>query len=369
MIQLVSMSKYKFKIGNRWVGSGHPCLVVAEMSANHCQDFAKAVAIIKAAKTVGADAIKLQTYTPDTLTIKNDQPWFQVGGKDNPKSWHKQTFYDLYQKAYMPWDWQPKLQQLAHKLGLIFFSTPFDATAVDFLETLQVPAYKIASYECIDIPLLKRIASTKKPVIMSVGFATLPEIELSVKTLRAHGTKDLALLYCLTSYQTQGQPHRTNLQTMLDLGQRFNCVVGFSDNMGGIDIPALAAASGASIIEKHLIDKHTPKAFDDQFSLDTKEFKAMVDKIRWQEQVMGKVKYGPQTPEEKANLQFRRSLFIVKDIAKGEKFTPENIRSIRPGHGLAPKYYDQILGQIAAVNIPRGTPLAWKLIKRNVAAS
>lgn len=350
-----------FKIGKRWVGKGEPCFIIAEMSANHCQDYNKAVAIVKAAAKAGANAIKLQTYTPDTLTIQSEKKWFRVGGKDNPKAWQKQTFYDLYKKAYMPWDWQPRLQKLAHKLGLIFISTPFDSTAVDFLETLKVPAYKIASYECIDIPLLKRIASTKKPVIMSVGFATLPEIERSVKTLRAHGTKDLALLYCLTSYQKQGQPRRTNLKTMLDLGKRFNCVVGFSDNMGGIDIPALAAATGASIIEKHLIDRHTPQAVDDRFSLDVKEFKVMVDKIRWQETIMGQVKYGPQTAEEKANLQFRRSLFVVKDIAKGEKFTPENIRSIRPGYGLAPKFLDQVIGKTATKDITAGTPLSPKL--------
>lgn len=361
--------KVRFKISHHWIGKGQSCFIIAEMSANHCQSYAKAVAIIKAAKAAGANAIKLQTYTPDTLTISSDQKWFRVGGEDNPKSWHKQTFYDLYQQAYMPWDWQPKLQKLAYKLGLIFISTPFDATAVDFLETLQVPAYKIASYECIDIPLLKYIAKTRKPVIMSVGFATLKEIELSVKTLRAHGTKDLVILHCLTSYQKEGKTHQSNLRTMLDLGHRFNCIVGFSDNMGGIDIPALAAASGASIIEKHLIDRHSPKAFDDRFSLDMHEFKLMVDKIRWQEQVMGKIKYGPQTPEEITNLQFRRSLFVVKDIHKGDKFTLQNLRSIRPGYGLAPKYYDQILGQTAAVNIPRGTPLAWKLIKRNVASS
>lgn len=351
-----------FKIGKRWAGKGKPCFIIAEMSANHCQDYNKAVAIVKAAAKAGANAIKLQTYTPDTLTIQSEKKWFRVGGKDNPKAWQKQTFYDLYKKAYMPWDWQPRLQKLAHKLGLIFISTPFDSTAVDFLETLKVPAYKIASYECIDIPLLKRIASTKKSVIMSVGFATLPEIELSVKTLRAHGTKDLALLYCLTSYQKQGQPRRTNLQTMIDLGKRFNCVVGFSDNMGGVDIPALAAAAGASIIEKHLIDTHTPKALDDSFSLDMHEFKTMVDKIRWQEQILGQVKYGPQTPEEKANLQFRRSLFVVKDIAKGEKFTSANVRSIRPGYGIAPKFWDQFIGKKANRNISAGTPLNHKFL-------
>ena len=355
------MFKTRFKIGNKWIGAGEPCFIVAEMSANHCQNYQKAVAIIKAAKAAGADAIKLQTYTPDTLTIQSDKKWFQVAGKDNPKSWKKQTFYDLYQKAYMPWDWQPKLQQLAHKLGLIFISTPYDPIAVDFLETLKVPAYKIASYECIDIPLLGYIARTKKPVIMSVGFATLSEIELSVKTLRTHGTKSLALLHCLTSYQKDGKPQFTNLRTMLDLSHRLNCLTGFSDNMGGIDIPVLAAATGASIIEKHLIDKHTPKALDDQFSLDVKEFEAMVDRIRWQEQVLGTVKYGPQTPEEKANLQFRRSLFVIKNIAKGEKFTSINVRSIRPGYGLAPRFLDRVIGKTATKSITAGTPLTHKL--------
>lgn len=350
------------RIDNKTIGPGHPCFIIAEMSANHCQSYEKAVAIIKAATKAGADAIKLQTYTPDTLTIQSNKKWFRVGGKENPKSWQKQTFYDLYEKAYMPWDWQPQLQKLAHKLGLIFISTPFDATAVDFLETLKVPAYKIASYECIDIPLLKCIALTKKPVIMSVGFATLPEIELSVKTLRVHGTKNLALLHCLTSYQKDGKPHFTNLHTMLDLGQRFNCVVGFSDNMGGIDIPVLAAATGASIIEKHLIDRHTPQALDDSFSLNTHEFKLMVDKIRWQEQVMGKIKYGPQTAEEKANLQFRRSLFVVKNITRGEKFTQNNLRSIRPGYGVPPKFWDKFIGKKSNRNISAGTPLSHKFI-------
>ena len=196
---------------------------------------------------------------------------------------------------------------------------------------------------------------------MSVGFATLPEINLSVKTLRTNGTKDLALLYCLTSYQKSGKPQATNLRTMLDLRKHFKCLVGFSDNMGGIDIPVLAAAAGAAIIEKHLIDTHDPEALDDRFSLDTNEFKIMVDKIRFNEQIMGQIKYGPQTREEQANLQFRRSLFVVKDIAKGEKFTSGNVRSIRPGYGLAPKFLDQIIGKTATRNISAGTLLARKL--------
>lgn len=357
------MANSGFKIGKRWVREGDPCFIVAEMSANHCQSYQKAISIIKAAKTAGADAIKLQTYTADTLTINSDKKWFQVSGKKNPKNWHKKTFYDLYKQAYMPWNWQPKLQKLAHKLGLIFFSTPFDTTAVDFLETLKVPCYKIASYECIDIPLLKKIAKTKKPVIMSVGYATLPEIELSVATLRKYGTKDLAILHCLSSYQKDGKAAYTNMRTMLDIAKKFNCVAGFSDNMGGTGIPSLAASMGAAIIEKHFIDKHTAKAFDDQFSLDTNEFKKMVDKIRWQEQVMGKVKYGPQTPEEKYNLQFRRSLFVVANIKKGEKFTAKNIRSIRPGNGLAPKHFYEIIGKVSTKDIETGTPSSWKLIK------
>ncbi|PIS05295.1 MAG: pseudaminic acid synthase [Candidatus Buchananbacteria bacterium CG10_big_fil_rev_8_21_14_0_10_42_9] len=361
------MNKKSFAIktskGQKNVGFGFPCFIIAEMSANHEQDYDQAVAIIKAAAAAGADAVKLQTYTADTLTIDSDQEWFQVDGKDNPESWKNQSFYELYQKAYTPWEWHADLQKLAHELGLIFFSTPFDNSAVDFLEQLQVPCYKIASYEATDIPLLKKVAATCKPVILSVGFASLEEIELALKTLKDNGAKDVALLHCTASYSLEPKVENTHLATMLDLADRFNVVVGFSDNMGGIEVPALAAAKGASIIEKHLVINHDGKALDNTFSLDQKEFAKMVEKIREQEKVMGNISYGPRTKQEEGNKRFRRSLFAVQDIKKGEPFTPNNVRVIRPANGLPPKDYEKVLTKMAKSDIRRGTPLSWDLIK------
>ena len=419
------------KIGKREIGEGKPTFVVAEMSANHDQNFKKAVSIIKAAARAGADAIKLQTFTPDTMTIDSREKWFWVGGENNPKSWKGQTFYDLYKKAYTPWEWFPRLKKIAEDLGLVFFSTPFDVTAVDFLEKLKMPAYKIAAYESIDIPLLKRVAKTGKPIIVSVGFSTLDEVCLTVDSLRKFGAKDIVILQCTTSYKDKPIPNKTNLKTMLDYKKRFNVVAGLSDNMGGIEVPVLEALLGASVIEKHLVLKHG-KALDDRFSLDEKEFKEMVEEIRRnelkmnnilrltpvpeghtgsrfalkgkslfgtrtrpsngtglvfaghiisdqkrqeilraniklskrQETMLGKVKYGPQTPEEKYNRNFRRSLFVVADIKKGEKFSEKNVRSIRPGYGLAPKYFGEILKKIARVDIKKNTPLSLKLIKK-----
>ncbi len=348
--------------GKRRIGPGHPAFIIAEMSANHEQSFVKAKALVRAAAKAGADAIKLQTYTPDTMTIDSQKKWFFVGGKNNPKAWKNQTFYNLYQKAYTPWPWHKPLKQLAESLGLVFFSTPFDATAVDFLEDLHVPCYKIASYEATDIPLLKKVAATGKPVIMSVGFATLPEIEYSVGVLKKQGVKQLALLHCTTSYAESGNVSAANLSTVTDLAKRFEVVSGFSDNMGGTEIPALAAGLGASIIEKHFVINHG-KALDDRFSLDQKAFKKMVDVIRFQEKALGRAKYGPQTPSEKYNRHFRRSLFVVEDIKRGEKFSLKNVRGIRPAYGLETKFLDKIIGKKAATTIERGTPLTWNLIK------
>lgn len=353
----------RIKIGKRWIGDGEPCFIVAEVSANHQQKFDNAVAIIKAAAGAGADAVKLQTYTPDTITIDSDKKWFWVGGKDNPGIWKGKTFYELYKDAYTPWEWHAELKDMAEDLGLILFSTPLDSTAVDFLEKLDVPCYKIASYEATDIPLLKKVASTKKPVIISTGFATLKEIELSIKTLKANGAKDIIVLQCTTSYSDTHKTEATNLRTMLDMRQRFNVLSGFSDNMGGIEVPALAAAMGASVIEKHIVVNHDPKILDDRFSLDKNLFKKMVEGIRWQESAIGQVKYGPQTAAEKYNRRFRRSLFAVKDIKKGERFTAENIRSIRPAYGLETKFYDAVMGKRASKDIERGTPLSWNLIE------
>ena len=348
--------------GERIIGPGQPAFIVAEMSSNHNQDLERAKRIIDAAAQAGADAIKVQTYTPDTITMDSDKKWFWVGGEENPDSWKQKTFYQLYQKSYLPWDWHAELQTYSEKQGLMFFSTPFDDTAVDFLETLNVPCYKIASYEATHIPLLRKVAKTGKPVIMSVGFATLDEVELSVQTLRDNGVKQLALLHCTTSYSDQPRPEHTNLRTIQDIATRFDVVAGFSDNMGGVDVPVLAAAMGAAIIEKHFVVTHENSALDDRFSLDQRSLKAMVDAIRENEKVMGRVQYGCQTEAEKHNRKFRRSVFAVQDIKKGEKFTSENIRCIRPGDGLETKYYEQVLGVTASQDIERGTPIQWELV-------
>ena len=272
-----------FTVGDRTVGEGQPAFIVAEVSCNHQQNYAQAEAIVRAAARAGADAVKLQTYTPDTMTLDSKKKWFRVDGDTNPDNWKGKTFYDLYKEAYTPWDWHPKLQKIAHELGLEFFSSPFDKTAVEFLTGLKVPVFKIAAYESTDIPLLREVAKTGKPVIVSVGFATLDEVAQAVKTLRDAGAKDIAVLHCTTSYADKERREGTHLRTMEDLRKQFDVVVGFSDNMGGVKAPALAAAMGASIIEKHLVVKHNPAVLDDRFSLDPEEFTEMVRLIREQE--------------------------------------------------------------------------------------
>jgi len=296
------------------------------------------------------------------MTIDSDKKWFWVGGVGNPKIWKGQTFYQLYEKSYIPWEWQPRLKKIAEKLGLVFFSTPFDNTAVDFLEKIDVPCYKIAAYESLDVSLLQKVARTGKPIIVSVGFSTLPEVKLTVETLQKNGAKDIVVLQCLTSYSANPKIMATNLRTMLDIQKRFNVLTGLSDNMGGIEVSVLAASLGASVIEKHFVLAHGGKAPDECFSLDGKEFKQMVDDIRRHEAMLGKTVYGPQTEEERYNKNFRRSLFVVQDMKKGEKFTKENIRSIRPGYGLKPEFYQQVLGRKAKRNIERGMPLKKSLI-------
>jgi pseudaminic acid synthase len=351
------------KIGRKKIGAGQPTFIVAEISANHQQNYRQAEALVRAAARAGADAVKMQTYTPDTLTLDVRNKWFLVGGRHNPQAWQRKTFYDLYRDAYTPWEWQPKLQKLAHRLGLEFFSTPFDESAVDFLAKLKVPAYKIAAYESTDFILLRKVARTGKPVIVSVGFSTLAEVDFTIKTLRRYGAKQLVVLQCTTSYNDRAIPAKTNLETMLDLKSRYQVEVGLSDNMGGIEVPVLAAALGATMIEKHLVLKKGSRALDDRFSLAPTEFKEMVDKIRWQEKVRGRASYGPQTKAEQYNRRFRRSLFVAADIKKGEKFTPLNLRSVRPAAGLATKYYDEVIGRSAVKDIKKGTPLSWALVK------
>lgn len=351
------------EISGRKIGMDHPCFIIAEVSGNHNQSFDQAVKIIRAAAKSGADAIKLQTYTPDTMTIDSDKEWFRVTGKDNPDSWKGKTLYDLYETAYTPWEWQPKLKKIANDLGLILFSTPFDETAVDFLEDMGVPCYKIASYETNDIPLLKKVASTGKPIIMSTGYDSLEDIELALQTLRDNGAGEIAMLYCITSYSDTPQLESMNLRTILDIRERFGLVSGFSDNNGGIDSAIIAASIGAPIIEKHFIVSRGGGGVDSKFSIEPEEMASMIKSIRLMEKFMGEVHYGPSNEAEEYNKRFQRSLFVVKDIKKGEKFTLDNIRSIRPAHGLHTKFSEEVLGKTAIRGIERGTPLSWELIK------
>jgi N-acetylneuraminate synthase len=339
-------------INGRRVGLGYPTYIVAEMSANHNQDFEQAVKVIEAAKEVGADAVKLQTYTPDTMTIDSDNEYFKIKGT----IWDGRRLYDLYSEAFTPWEWHPKLKEVANNLGLDLFSTPFDHTAVEFLEDIGVPAYKIASFECVDIPLVRRIAQTGKPIIMSVGMASLGEIEDAVKAIHDNGNHQLILLHCVSAYPAP--PEEMNLRTIPHLAEAFDVAVGLSDHTLGTAVPIAAVALGACVIEKHFTLSRDNPGPDSAFSLEPHEFKRMVEEVRVAEQALGRVQYGLGLAESKS-IAFRRSLFVVQDVKAGEAFTPENVRSIRPGYGLAPKYYDDVMGHKAAHDLKRGTPLRW----------
>lgn len=343
--------------GTRLIGPGQPTFIVAEISCNHRQNYNEAVKLVKAAAKAGADAVKFQTYTPDTITLNSDKPWFVMGGKDNPGSWQKLTFYSIYQQGYTPWDWLPKLKKLSESLGMVFFSSVFDESAVDFNEKMNVPMYKVAAYEATHIPLLEKIASTGKPVIVSIGFASKLEAQDTVKTLRRKGARDIAVLHCLTSYAASPDAATTHLATIRDIQNSFNVVTGLSDNNGGIDLPTMAVLAGASIVEKHLNLRHGNKSFDDRFSIDPKELAMMVKKIREAEQFLGIVHYGPNNDAERHNRNFRRSIFASQNIKKGQRFTGQNIKVVRPAYGLPPKYYDQVIGKTASANIEFGTPL------------
>jgi len=340
-------------INNRLVGPEQWVYVVAEMSANHNQDFDQAVRILHAAREAGADAIKLQTYTPDTLTIDCDNEYFRIG---KGTLWEGCTLYDLYGEAYTPWEWQPKLKAIANELGLDLFSTPFDATAVDFLEEMGVPAYKIASFEIADLPLIRQVAQTGKPIIMSTGMAALSEIEEAVHTACEAGAAQIALLKCTSAYPAP--PEEMNLRTIPHLAEAFGAPVGLSDHTLGIAVPVAAVALGACIIEKHFTLSRDVPGPDSAFSLEPREFKAMVEAIHVVEKALGEVHYDV-TERETASRVFRRSLFVVKDMKAGEVFTEENVRSIRPGYGLHTRYLNMVLGRRAARDIECGTPLSW----------
>lgn len=342
-------------IKNRAIGGNNPAYVIAEMSANHGGDLNRAIEIIHAAKESGADCIKIQTYTADTLTIDCNKKYFQI----NKGTWEGENLYSLYKKAYTPWDWQGRLKEEADKLELDFLSTPFDKTAVDFLEGLDVDFYKVASFEVVDIPLIKYIASKGKPIIISTGMASLGEIEEAVKTAKNQNNNDICLLKCSSAYPAI--PDDMNLKTIKLLEETFDVVAGLSDHSLGSIAAVTAVAMGAKVIEKHFCLSRDDNSVDSSFSMEPKEFKDMIKDIRNAEKAIGRISFDISKKEEESKI-FRKSIFIVKDIEKGDTLTEENIRVIRPGNGLAPKYYDEVIGKKAGKTLEKGEPLRWDMI-------
>lgn len=350
------MSDREIIINGRPIGPGRSTYIVAEVSANHGQDLEQAVRIIEAAKQAGADAVKLQTYTPDSMTISSDNRYFRIKGT----LWEGRTLYDLYQEAFTPWDWFPRLKAVADNLDLDFFSTAFDALAVDFLEDLGVPAHKVASFELVDITLIEKMARTGKPLILSTGMACLAEIEEAIESARRAGAVQIALLKCTSAYPAP--PEEMNLRTIPYLAEAFGVPVGLSDHSLELAVTVTAVALGACVIEKHLTLSRALPGPDSAFSLEPSEFKAMVEAVRTAEKALGQVRYGVGR-DETASRALRRSLFVVKDVKAGELFTNENVRSIRPGYGLHPRHIREVLGRRSTRQIRRGTPLAWDLIE------
>ncbi len=345
-----------FKIGNKTIGEGAPAFIVAEISGNHNQDYNRAVEIIHAAKEAGADAVKLQTYTADTITIDCDDECFQI---NEGTIWDGTTLYKLYQEAYTPWEWQPRLKEEANRIGLECFSSPFDFTSVDFLEKMDVPAYKIASYEINDIPLIRKIAKLHKPVIFATGIAYPEDIERALSVCRQEGNEDIILLKCVSSYPTPYEA--VNLNVIPTLAKTYDCLTGISDHTMGTIVSAGSIPLGSKMVEKHLTLRRSDGGPDSAFSMEPEEFKQMVKDIRILEKALGSSEY-VLTDTQKLEHGGSRSLFVVKDIREGEILTPENIRSIRPGNGLHTMYYEKVLGKKAKRFLKKGTPLAWELI-------
>ena len=348
------------RIAGRPIGQGHPAYVVAELSANHHHDFDKAVSLVREARRAGADAVKLQTYTAETMTIRSDAPEFRIGADS---TWAGRVLYDLYDEAHMPWEWHDRLQQVALREGIALFSTPFDESSVDFLEALAMPAYKIASFELVDTPLLEHVARTRKPVILSTGMASADEIAEAVGTLRRGGCQDIVLLRCASAYPAQAAD--VHLAAMRTLARDFGVEVGLSDHTMEPAVAVAAVALGACVVEKHFTLDRSLGGPDASFSLEPAELTDLVRQIRVAEAAIGASADIPGvTRAEASNLAFRRSLYAVVDIAAGELFTRANVRALRPAHGLAPKHFADVLGKRAAAAIRRGTPLAWELVGR-----
>lgn len=345
------------QIENITIGTGHKPFVIAEMSGNHNQSIERAMAIIDAAADAGAHAVKLQTYTPDTMTINTTGGLFEINDPDS--LWKGRNLYDLYKEAHTPWEWHKPLFEHARKRGLMIFSTPFDESAVDFLEELGVGAYKIASFENTDWPLLKKVAATGKPVIMSTGLATLADIDEAVRTLREAGCEDLVLLKCTSTYPAT--PENTHLATIPHMREMFKCHVGLSDHTMGIGAAIAAVALGAPVVEKHFTLRRADGGVDSTFSIEPEELKNLVIESERAFLAMGQVFYGVQEAEKKS-LRFKRSLYVVKDVKAGDTFTADNLRVIRPGDGMQPKHYETILGKTASRDIKAGTPLTWELL-------
>ena len=345
------------RLEKRTIGSNERPFIIAEMSGNHNQSLDRALQIVEEAAKAGADAVKLQTYTPDTMTIDVDGGLFSIDDKDS--LWYGKNLYELYGLAHTPWDWHKPIFEKARELGMMPFSTPFDDTSVDFLEELGVSAYKMASFENTDWPLLKKVAQTGKPIIMSTGAATLADIDQSVEVLRENGCEDLVLLKCTSTYPAT--PENTNLVTIPSMREIFNCHIGLSDHTLGIGAAVASVALGARVIEKHFTLSRADGGTDAAFSIEPDELKSLVEETERAWQALGRVQYGIQKAEENS-LRYKRSVYVVEDLKEGELFTKENLRVIRPGDGLAPKYYEKILGRRAPRSIKRATPMSWDLL-------
>ena len=352
------MTPPEIVIGTRKVGLQHPPLIIAEMSGNHNQSLERALALVESAAAAGAHALKLQTYTADTMTLDVDAGEFRIDDQDS--LWAGKSLYDLYKEAHTPWDWHKPIFDRARELGLLAFSTPFDDSAVDFLEGLNAPCYKIASFENTDLRLIRRVARTGKPVIVSTGMATAQEIAEAVAAIRSENNDDIILLRCVSAYPAS--PDEANLLTIPDMRARFGCQVGLSDHTMGVGVAAASVGLGGTVIEKHFTLRRADGGVDSAFSLEPEELKALVEESERAWLARGEVHYGPVASEQ-ASLQFRRSLYVVADVKAGDLFSTSNVRAIRPGLGLSPKHVDAVLGRRARMDVARGTPLSWDLLQ------